>query len=248
MNIKRYAIAAGISLAAHSALLMVTQQQKAFAMPAGAQSNAVSINFAALPQPKPAPSEPEAQSKTTPQETTTTKPKPPVEATKAVPKPVVKKPKNNKVIKQKVKPPQKVAREPVAKKPDPAPNKPEQKSKVEEVRPVPAPPTETQEKQVNSGVSSQPVLITRPSFLSRPSAPQYPRLARKRGIEGVALYEVWLDEEGKQVKQVLISSSGATVLDKSALEAIKQWEFSPHSVDGRKMAHRVQIPIRFKLD
>lgn len=244
MNIKRYAIAAGISLAAHSSLLMVTQQHKAFAMPAGAQSNAVSINFAALPQPKPAPSEPETKSKTTPQETTTPKPKTPVEVTK----PVVKKPKNNKVMKQKVKPPQKVEREPVAKKPDRAPNKPEQKSKVEEVRPVPVPRNETQEKQVNSGVSSQPVLVTRPSFLSRPSAPQYPRLARKRGIEGVALYEVWLDEEGKQVKQVLISSSGATVLDKSALEAIKQWKFSPHSVDGQKTAHRVQIPIRFKMD
>ena len=62
------------------------------------------------------------------------------------------------------------------------------------------------------------------------------------------MYEVWLDENGNQVKQVLISSSGATILDNSALKAIKQWEFSPNIVNGQKMAYRVRLPVRFKLD
>lgn len=101
---------------------------------------------------------------------------------------------------------------------------------------------------VNSGVSSEPILVTKPAFLSKPVQPRYPRIARKRGIEGVATYEIWLDEKGQQVKQVLISSSGATILDKSALDAIKQWQFSTHTVNGVAMAHRIQIPVRFKLD
>lgn len=62
------------------------------------------------------------------------------------------------------------------------------------------------------------------------------------------MYEVWLDENGDQVRQILISSSGATILDNSALKAIKKWKFSPHIVNGQKMAHRVRLPVRFKLD
>ncbi|MEF1306628.1 energy transducer TonB, partial [Vibrio owensii] len=100
----------------------------------------------------------------------------------------------------------------------------------------------------SKGATSQPVMIDQPAFVSQPVQPRYPRSARKRGIEGVALYEVWLDENGNQVKQVLIESSGAEMLDVSALRAIKQWQFSPHISGGQKVAHRVQIPVRFKLD
>ncbi|MFA0123973.1 energy transducer TonB, partial [Vibrio sp. 10N.261.48.A2] len=106
-----------------------------------------------------------------------------------------------------------------------------------------------QPRQVNQGVSNQePVLITRPSFSARPTPPSYPRQARRRGVEGVATYEVWLDAEGKQIKQALVNSSGALMLDNAALKAIKKWKFSPHTVNGRAIAHRVQIPVRFKLD
>nr|WP_217906511.1 energy transducer TonB [Vibrio sp. JPW-9-11-11] len=229
-------------MAAHAALLLVTQQPQAFAMPAGTESSAVSINFTTLPQANPAKNEPEIEPQPTPPKAT----KPRTERPVKTAKPVEKKPKQTKVEK-KVKPVQKVARQRVADKPDTSTKQPQ--SKVNNITAeAPTTPPQQPAQKANSGVSAEPVLITRPSFLSRPSAPKYPRLARKRGIEGVALYEVWLDEEGKQIKQVLISSSGATLLDKSALDAIKQWKFSPHSIDGQKMAHRVQIPIRFKLD
>ncbi|WP_133154528.1 energy transducer TonB, partial [Vibrio splendidus] len=106
-----------------------------------------------------------------------------------------------------------------------------------------------QPQEVNQGVSNQePVLVTKPSFSSRPTPPSYPRQARRRGVEGVATYEVWLDAEGKQIKQALVNSSGALMLDNAALDAIKQWKFSPHTVNGRAIAHRVQIPVRFRLD
>ena len=100
----------------------------------------------------------------------------------------------------------------------------------------------------SKGATSQPVMVDQPAFVSQPVQPRYPRSARKRGIEGVALYEVWLDANGNQIKQVLIESSGAEMLDVSALRAIKQWQFSPHISGGQKVAHRVQIPVRFKLD
>ncbi|GEM75796.1 energy transducer TonB [Vibrio sagamiensis] len=95
---------------------------------------------------------------------------------------------------------------------------------------------------------SQPILIKKTNFITKPVQPRYPRSARKRGIEGVALYEIWLDKNGKQVKQILIQSSGAKILDSSALKAIKQWQFSPYISDGQSIAHRIQIPVRFRLD
>ena len=45
MNVPRYVIAGGASLVIHAALLFVAQESKVFAMPAGSQSNTVSINF-----------------------------------------------------------------------------------------------------------------------------------------------------------------------------------------------------------
>ncbi|MCT7656586.1 energy transducer TonB [Oceanimonas sp. NS1] len=60
--------------------------------------------------------------------------------------------------------------------------------------------------------------------------------------------EVWLDEQGKQTKRVLARSSGVSVLDNTALKAIAKWRFSAYVENGKALAHRVQIPIRFKLD
>lgn len=91
-------------------------------------------------------------------------------------------------------------------------------------------------------------LVSKPAFAMRPSAVNYPKLAKRRGIEGQVLIEVWIDIEGQQLKQKLIKSSGAQILDNAAIAAIKQWHFSSHIVNGKAIAHRVQIPVRFKLD
>lgn len=246
MNIKRYTIAGSLSLAVHAALVFVAQEPKAFAMPAGSQSTSVSINFKAVTTPPAptAPAEPVTQAEPTPQpENKVTPPKPKQIVKKPTPtkkKPVVK----NKAAEAKPKTAKPaVKKTPVTK----AERKPVEKVVKKQPTPIETEP-QAKPQQVNRGATAQPVMVERPSFLTRPSAPKYPRLARKRGVEGVALYEVWLDENGDQVKQVLVSSSGATILDKSALDAIKQWKFSPHTVGGQKMAHRVQIPVRFKLD
>lgn len=269
MNVPRYVIAGGASLVIHAALLFVAQESKVFAMPAGSQSNTVSINFTPKSTPSPAqqktitePVEPEPIKETVSQ----AEPKP-VEPKAVEPKQAKPTPKK-KAITNKPQP-KKVEKKVVEKKP--IQNKPETEKKVvKKKRPEPEPkskPTPQPEKladkkvdknmdesanqpqEVNQGVSNQePVLVTKPSFSSRPTPPNYPRQARRRGVEGVATYEVWLDAEGKQIKQALVNSSGALMLDNAALDAIKQWKFSPHTVNGRAIAHRVQIPVRFRLD
>ncbi|MEZ8355996.1 energy transducer TonB [Vibrio splendidus] len=266
MNVPRYVIAGGASLVIHAALLFVAQESKVFAMPAGSQSNTVSINFTPKSTPSPAqqktttePVEPEPIKETVSQ----AEPKPvepkAVEPKQAKPTPkkkaITNKPQPKKVEKKVVE--KKVEKKPVTQKKVVKKERPEPKSK-----PTPQPEKLADKKvdrnlaesankpqQVNQGVSNQePVLVTKPSFSSRPTPPNYPRQARRRGVEGVATYEVWLDAEGKQIKQALVNSSGALMLDNAALDAIKQWKFSPHTVNGRAIAHRVQIPVRFRLD
>ncbi|MBB1466183.1 energy transducer TonB [Vibrio sp. SG41-7] len=269
MNVPRYVIAGGASLVIHAALLFVAQESKVFAMPAGSQSNTVSINFTPKSTPSPAqqktitepvepeliketvsqaePVEPKAvepkQAKPTPKKKAiTNKPQPKKVEKKVVEKkPIQKKPKTEKKVVKKKRP--ELKPEPKS-KPTPQPEKLADK-KVDRNLAESA----NQPQQVNQGVSNQePVLVTKPSFSSRPTPPNYPRQARRRGVEGVATYEVWLDAEGKQIKQALVNSSGALMLDNAALDAIKQWKFSPHTVNGRAIAHRVQIPVRFRLD
>ncbi|ANP77872.1 TonB family protein [Vibrio sp. 10N.222.51.C8] len=263
MNVPRYVIAGGASLVIHAALLFVAQESKVFAMPAGSQSNTVSINFT----PKSVPSQAQQKTITEPvkpepiKETVSQAEPKTVEPKQAKPTPkkkaITNKPQpkkvEKKVIEQKV-----VEKKPVQKKPV------TEKKVVKKERPKPATQPEkladkkvdknmdesaNQPQEVNQGVSNQePVLVTKPSFSARPTPPNYPRQARRRGVEGVATYEIWLDAEGKQIKQALVNSSGALMLDNAALDAIKQWKFSPHTVNGRAIAHRVQIPVRFRLD
>jgi protein TonB len=230
----------------HAALLFVSQETKVFAMPAGHPNSTVSLNLVAAPKP--------AQAQSTPQEVAKHKepehkkqPKPeaqPVE--RPVAKPIVKK----QAVKSKpvesrpepvTKPEKSQPPKPVAKKiPEPAEKKQKNVAKEPEQKVTPI--------KESKGITSQAVLVDKPAFVSQPVQPRYPRSAQRRGIEGVAVYEIWLDEDGNQIKQILLESSGAEMLDISALRAIKQWQFSPHISGGQPVAHRVQIPVRFKLD
>ncbi|KAB0482093.1 energy transducer TonB [Vibrio chagasii] len=269
MNVPRYVIAGGASLVIHAALLFVAQESKVFAMPAGSQSNTVSINFTPKSMPSQAqqktvtepvepepikepvskaehkPAEPKAaepkQAKPTPKKKAiTNKPQPKKVEKKVVEKKVEKKPVQKKHVTEK----KVVKKERPKTESTPQPEKLADKKVDKNME-----DSANQPQEVNQGVSNQePVLVTKPSFAARPTPPNYPRQARRRGIEGVATYEIWLDAEGKQVKQALVNSSGALMLDNAALEAIKQWKFSPHTVNGRAIAHRVQIPVRFRLD
>ncbi|WP_182008972.1 energy transducer TonB [Vibrio sp. B1FLJ16] len=249
MNLQRYVIAGGASLALHAALLFVSNETKVFAMPAGNPASSVSLNLVAAPKlAQPVAKEEVAELK---EPETQKKPEPkqvPQPVKKPVEKPVVKKEAvKKKSVEKKPEPVQKLKKtkppETVAKK-EPKPEKQDEKKVAKE----PVPEQATKQPSQSKGVSSQPVLVNEPTFVSQPVSPRYPRSARKRGIEGVALYEIWLDENGNQIKQVLIESSGAEMLDSSALRAIKQWQFSPHITGGQQVAHRVQIPVRFKLD
>ncbi|PSV20376.1 energy transducer TonB [Photobacterium leiognathi subsp. mandapamensis] len=269
MNLKRYAIAGSASILFHSLLVSAMPDKKIITVPVSEPAS-VSVNLVSLPIAKPEPviqpmvetpvepikpvtktmtPEPKTAMKKLVQKTkSVTKPKAEPKK-KAVPKKPtpkktvtkkadVKKPFQNKTVKksQPAKP-STASKEFTLNKPS---NKPATKSVVEVNK-------KHQNPQATLG-SSEPKLVSKPTFATKPSPVSYPRLAKRRGIEGTVLVEVLIGKDGKQLKQKLAKSSGASVLDKAALKAIKLWHFSPHIINGKAIAHRVQIPVRFKLD
>lgn len=84
-------------------------------------------------------------------------------------------------------------------------------------------------------------------YLGPPSPVTYPLLARRRGLQGEALIEVWLDKEGEQLRRIIIKSSGHTLLDLAALRSIAQSRFAPYEENGQPHPSRLRIPVAFKL-
>ena len=77
--------------------------------------------------------------------------------------------------------------------------------------------------------------------------PQYPRSARRAGWEGLVRIAALIDESGVVTSAEVSSSSGHSVLDEAALVTVRQTLFNPARQDGRAVACRVIIPVRFQL-
>ena len=97
-----------------------------------------------------------------------------------------------------------------------------------------------EEKQEKIDLKSMPVVTARVE-------PAYPAEAKKGGIEGMVILNALIDQEGK-VAKVQVEKSDARVLNKAALDAIRQWTFTPAvSKDGKTVEVWVTIPVKFKL-
>ncbi len=77
--------------------------------------------------------------------------------------------------------------------------------------------------------------------------PKYPRIARKRGIEGTVIIKALVDRNGQVAAAEISTSSGSGMLDNEALKTVREWLFTPGSVNGRKRAMPVKVPIKFQL-
>jgi len=78
--------------------------------------------------------------------------------------------------------------------------------------------------------------------------PVYPLIARMRGYEGIVLLSVEIFANGRVGRLNIKKSSGHTVLDRSALEAVKKWKFEPAKRGDFPLTVTVDIPIRFSLN
>ncbi len=77
--------------------------------------------------------------------------------------------------------------------------------------------------------------------------PTYPEIARRASVEGVVWVKILVDKEGK-AKKAVVYKSDAEIFNEPALEAAKQWVFTPAMMNNGPVAVWAVIPFRFKLN
>jgi TonB family protein len=128
------------------------------------------------------------------------------------------------------------------------------RQKIETLEQEPSPQTEDRVK--DSEVKNAPSGESNPdrrgdSVLAIPQEgnpkPPYPEFARRRGYEGRVRIEVEVLASGRVGRIWVKESSGYEILDRSALETIRDWRFIPARFGGIPVKSTVIIPVKFQL-
>lgn len=84
-----------------------------------------------------------------------------------------------------------------------------------------------------------------PLFLHR-AMPVYPLFARKLGKEGTVLLRLAIDERGNLLQVEVVEKAGFGFVE-AAVDAVKKSTFLPAKKDGKPVASRALLPVRFVL-
>lgn len=77
--------------------------------------------------------------------------------------------------------------------------------------------------------------------------PKYPRVAARRGIEGVVTVQFIITRDGTVRDPKVIKAEPASVFNDEAIEAVQKWKFKPKLVDGQPVERQATQEIEFKL-
>ncbi len=104
-----------------------------------------------------------------------------------------------------------------------------------------------------AGSSAPPATVDKEAGLTAPVArtrvpPAYPAEARDARVQGVVVVEAEIDAAGRVVDARILQSP-ATSLANAALEAIRQWQFTPaRDAAGAPLAVRFSLTMNFRLE
>jgi protein TonB len=135
-------------------------------------------------------------------------------------------------------------------KPEPKPEPPERRKQP----PKQQPQTQVSQQRLTSGIphkqaTTLAAAVTKPvaaSYLDNPP-PRYPEKARLRKQEGTVLLDVRISTDGTSEDVRVLSSSGYALLDRAALEAVRQWRFVPAKRGSQLIEANVEVPIKFQI-
>ena len=105
---------------------------------------------------------------------------------------------------------------------------------------------------INASLSNGPAAAptvdsdAKASYLTNPK-PAYPLVAFKMKIEGKVILLVDVAESGTVNKVSVAETSGNESLDRSAVDAVKGWKFTPARKNGVIVSQVVRVPITFSL-
>jgi TonB family protein len=74
--------------------------------------------------------------------------------------------------------------------------------------------------------------------------PIYPPGLRESDIQGTVLIEGQIDTDGK-MKDMRVVSSPHPAFERSALDAVGEWEFTPTTLNGREIDTRIRVNVSF---
>ncbi|MBS0580277.1 MAG: energy transducer TonB [Proteobacteria bacterium] len=106
--------------------------------------------------------------------------------------------------------------------------------------PAPAPAVPTP-KAADSYVSASELTRT------RYTQPDFPLLARERGIDGWVDLQFTVHRDGTLGDVTVIAAEPAGVFDQSALDAVRRWRYQPVMRDGQAVEQRARIRVRFAV-
>jgi TonB family protein len=75
--------------------------------------------------------------------------------------------------------------------------------------------------------------------------PDYPEQAREQHIEGPVKLEIRINADG--VVQEVRLVSGEEILGLAAIDAVRQWRFKPHAINGQFVEMETTITLNFRL-
>lgn len=80
------------------------------------------------------------------------------------------------------------------------------------------------------------------------SKPAYPRDALDAGLEGSVVVRVLIGTDGSAATVIVKASSGHSVLDEAAAQAVKRWRFSPARHGDTPIESYYDVRVKFSLD
>ena len=76
-------------------------------------------------------------------------------------------------------------------------------------------------------------------------APVYPAVARSARIEGMVIIRATIDVDGRVTEARVLRS--IALLDRAALDAVRQWEYSPTLLNGVPVPVMMTVTVTFRL-
>ena len=74
--------------------------------------------------------------------------------------------------------------------------------------------------------------------------PVYPIAAKEAGVQGDVVINAVIDKSGR-VRQMKVAS-GPVLLRQAALNAMREWRYSPSTLDGQPIDGQVVVTLQFR--
>lgn len=112
----------------------------------------------------------------------------------------------------------------------------------------PAMGAETQSDQAQQPLPPTPSDHDHGPRVSEQTPPRYPGQALRQRIEGTVRLTVSIDAQGNVTDVQIAHGSGSVLLDRAALDAVRDWRYQPAIHDGQPVPSTLEIPVDFRLN